>query len=80
MNRKTFAFECRVKASTSKWEQFFCTVSSQDLAPLLENALYADGLSNDLGGDREGFKVVDSYTETIDTNHTTYLCLWIGNT
>lgn len=48
----------------------FCTVSSQDLAPLLDYALHAVGLSYDLGGDREGFKVVDSYTETTDTNHT----------
>lgn len=43
--------------------------SSQDLAPLLENVLHAEGLSYDLGGDREGFKVVDSYTETTDTNY-----------
>ena len=29
-NREGFAFECRVKASTSKWEESFAKCSSQD--------------------------------------------------
>lgn len=37
MNKETFAFEYRVKASTSKWERHVAKFSSQDLAQLFEN-------------------------------------------
>lgn len=53
MNKETFAFEYSVKANTSKWKHYFAKFSSQDLAQLFENLLYAVGLFYDLGGDRK---------------------------
>lgn len=58
INKEKSAFEYRVKASTSKWKNYFAKLSSQDLARLFENLLYEVGISYDLGADKKNSRFV----------------------